>query len=244
VATEGGPNDDCRADSDAFYLYSFDEDGVLATDGVVAAEFAGADASLVESGQFADLDGDGYLDLVLPPAETDWSGASGQTQWIRNASRPSTHCAPREISPLRPQPGDAVEIQEVDPLIWVQANPGKFFPGGKVDPVYLIAYLMADVLELGTGSCTIRRRDGWWLVGSDEDWLGTPRVAVDDLFRRVVATPGRGEHSMRGEVLTTAFARSVWTALDGTRAAIKGDEPSAPVWGEGAGLRRLIVFAL
>ena len=135
-----------------------------------------------------------------------------------------------------------MNLQEVDPLTWVRANAGKFFPDGRVDPVYLVAYLMADVLELSVGDCTIRRRDGWWIVGSTVDWLEGAGFPPAELFRRVVATPGRGEHSMRGEVVVAAFALSVWTALGGSLTAVQGDEPPPGVWGNTKGLRRVIVY--
>ncbi|KAB2911107.1 MAG: hypothetical protein F9K40_01390 [Kofleriaceae bacterium] len=88
----------------------------------------------------------------------------------------------------------------VDALSWARANPERFFRGGRADSISLLAYLMADVLELGSGSCTILRVGSWWIIGSDRDWLQHPRYSASELFAHVVPAPEHGEHSMRGEV--------------------------------------------
>ncbi|MDC0741763.1 hypothetical protein [Polyangium mundeleinium] len=137
-----------------------------------------------------------------------------------------------------------MNLQPVDALPWVRARPQQFFPLGKLEPIYLLAYLMADVLELGRGSCTIRQRDGWWIIGSEIDWLHDARHSETELFERVVAAPQHGEHSMRGEVLLSAFARSVWIALDGRRVCIQGEEPPPGAWDQAVDLHRAIVFAM
>lgn len=137
-----------------------------------------------------------------------------------------------------------MDLQTVDALRWVRSRPLQFFPSGKPEPLHLLAYLMADVLELGGGSCTIRRAAGWWIIGSEVDWLRDERYSETELFARVVAAPQHGEHSMRGEILVAAFARCVWLALDEQRVCIRGAESPSPVWDQTAGLHRAIVFAM
>ena len=65
-----------------------------------------------------------------------------------------------------------------------------------------------------------------------------------ELFERVVPAPEHGEHSMRGEVLVSAFARSVWLTLNGQRVRIQGEEPPPSVWDQTMGLYRTIVFSM
>jgi hypothetical protein len=137
-----------------------------------------------------------------------------------------------------------MDLQTVDALQWVRARSQQFFPSGKPEPIYLLAYLMADVLELGRGSCMIRQKDGWWIIGSEIDWLCDAPCSEVELFERIVPAPQHGEHSMRGEILTSAFARSVWLTLDGQRVRIRGQEPPSLAWDHAAGLHRAIVFSM
>jgi hypothetical protein len=116
----------------------------------------------------------------------------------------------------------------VDPLAWVKRNQMRFFPGGQVDVIRLLAYVMSDVLELGRGECRIVQRDGWWFVTSDVDWLAQ-ELSVRDLFERVVPAPQHGEHSMRAEVLVNAFAQDVLVFSAGEATEIKGRGPEGPV---------------
>jgi hypothetical protein len=139
--------------------------------------------------------------------------------------------------------GDEMELATVDALKWLRSQPARFFPSGRPHPIHLLAFVMADVLELGGGSCTIRHQGEWWIVGSDVDWLDHS-VDVPQLFGRVIAAPQHGQHSMRAEVLVAAFATSVWTTLRGVRTRIQGDEPPASVWEEVAPYWRTIVFRL
>lgn len=132
----------------------------------------------------------------------------------------------------------------VDALQWVRSRPEMFFPLGRPTPVHLLAYLMADVLVLGGGSCTIRQQGGFWLIGSEVDWLRGAPCSEVEVFSRVVPAPQHGEHSMRGEVLVSAFAGSVWLTLDARRTRIQGDEPPSSVWDLAMGLRRTILFGM
>lgn len=116
-------------------------------------------------------------------------------------------------------------LQTVDPIAWLKASRERFFPGGKFDVTRLLAYVMADVLELGRGECRIVRRDSWWFVVSDSDWLAHDAISVSELFQRVVPAPAHGEHSMRAEVLLTAYADDVYTAMDTEELVIKGEAP-------------------
>ena len=140
-----------------------------------------------------------------------------------------------------------MSLQTVDPIEWVKRNQSLFFPGGKIDVIRLLAYVMGDVLELGGGEYRILHRDAWWLVGSDADWLAQPGVSVRALFERVVPAPGHGEHSMRAEVLLTAFAEDVFTVSGQEALQIKGQAPEPVVIESalrGGWSRRLIAFRL
>lgn len=138
-----------------------------------------------------------------------------------------------------------MELELVNALGWIRSRPERFFPGGIIDPVVLLTYLMSDVVRLGGGECTIRRSGDWWLIGSDVDWLVNASIPLVDLFARVVPAPKHGEHSMRGEVLVSAFATSTWIARSGSeRVCIRGDEPSDSVWSRAIDMHRVILFRI
>jgi hypothetical protein len=119
-------------------------------------------------------------------------------------------------------------LEVIDPLGWVKRNQMLFFPGGNVDVIRLLAYVMSDVLELGRGECRIVQRDGWWFVTSDIDWL-VHELPLRELFQRVVPAPQHGEHSMRAEVLVNAYADDVLAISGGQATEIKGHAPDGPL---------------
>jgi hypothetical protein len=119
-----------------------------------------------------------------------------------------------------------MNIQQVDGLKWVQSSEKQLFATGRANPVGLLAYIVADVLELGRGACHIEHRDSWWLVGSDVDWMTHASIPVQQLFERVVVAPEHGEHSLRAEVLLAAFARDLLAGTSaGERLVVKGTPP-------------------
>ncbi|WP_431050325.1 hypothetical protein [Roseateles sp. L2-2] len=137
-----------------------------------------------------------------------------------------------------------MDIVSVDPVDWVGSHPQKFFPTGKVEPIGLLAYLMADVIELGGGTCSMVRDGEWWLVGSDFDWLQHDRYSASELFRHVVPAPGHGEHSMRGEILLATFARNVSVSLGRDLLRVKGNAPPQKTVDRAKEFRRAIVFSM
>jgi hypothetical protein len=118
-----------------------------------------------------------------------------------------------------------MNLQTVDPIEWAKRSQNLFFPGGQIDVIRLLAYVMADVLELGRGECRIVQRDTWWLVLSNADWLAQAAVPTRELFDRVVPAAEHGEHSMRAEGLLSAFAADVFTMCDEEELQIKGQAP-------------------
>src|SRR5262245_48486171 len=118
-----------------------------------------------------------------------------------------------------------MDLQIVDGLAWVRERPEQFFPSGQPDAMWLVAYVMSDVLELGRGECRISSRAGWWWVASDADWMRHPVHSPQELFQRVVPAPGQGMHSLRSEVLLNAFASDVFIWSPGTSTRIKGEAP-------------------
>jgi hypothetical protein len=76
------------------------------------------------------------------------------------------------------------------------------------------------------------------------DWLRDAPCSEIELFERVVPAPQHGEHSMRGEIITPAFARSVWLTLNGQRVCIRGEQPPSLAWDHTAELHRTIVFSM
>jgi hypothetical protein len=140
-----------------------------------------------------------------------------------------------------------MNLQIVNPIEWVRRNQSLFFPAGQIDVIRLTAYVMSDVLELGGGECRIVKRDRWWFVVSDADWLAQAAVPVHELFESVIPAPAHGEHSMRAEVLLSAYAADIFTQSDEGALQIKGCAPE-PRLIEGAlhagWSRRVIAFRL
>lgn len=140
-----------------------------------------------------------------------------------------------------------MQTQQVDALDWVKRSEALFFPGGKIDAMRLLAYVVSDVLELGRGDCRIASREGWWLIASDADWLVHHEFAVRELFDRVVPAPQHGEHSLRAEILLQVFAADVFTSCTTEAQCIKGAHPPTAMIAEAlheGWTRRLLVFRL
>jgi hypothetical protein len=135
-------------------------------------------------------------------------------------------------------------IEQVDALAWVRARPTQFFGREVPDAIAILAYLLADVVGLGKGECIVRSTEGWWIVGSDTQWLSHPKLGVADLFQNVVPAPLHGEHSMRGEVLLGAFARDVAVVTSGEVTQVKGHPPSPSALRKAGGMAQAILFAL
>ncbi len=133
-----------------------------------------------------------------------------------------------------------------DALEFVRSKPEMFFPlDGKPSPLRVLPYLMSDVIELGGGTCTIRRSHDWWIIASDKDWFDAPyyKLSEVELFARIVPAPQHGPNSMRGEILVAGFFHSVWTTRDEQRTCIQGDAPPPAVWDDARGFARAIVFS-
>jgi hypothetical protein len=99
-----------------------------------------------------------------------------------------------------------------DGLSWVRAHPDMFFPHG-VSAADLAAGLVDEALILGATDIGVVRELGWHAVGADLDWFtaGQYQAGDDELFRRVLAFPERGQNSLRVEILVAAFADDVVT---------------------------------
>jgi hypothetical protein len=135
-------------------------------------------------------------------------------------------------------------VEIIDALEWVRSRPRQFFGRDRPDPVHLLAYLMADVVELGNGECLIRKSGRWWIIGSDFNWLANASCAIPELFRRVVPAPQHGEHSMRGEVLLGAFCSDISVIGTDGVTRVLGDEPEEATLLKVAGVRHAIMFRL
>lgn len=119
-----------------------------------------------------------------------------------------------------------MELRNINAIEWIRSRPNQFFASGKPDAVALLAYLMADVVMIGLGTCFIRRTSAdWWIIASDSDWLKNGKYSIQELFYHVVSEHSHGEHSMRGEVLLSAFAKSVSIISFGHLINIFGDVP-------------------
>jgi hypothetical protein len=136
------------------------------------------------------------------------------------------------------------DLKIVDALAWVRSSPARFFGRDAPYVLGLLPYLVADVLDLGPGECVVRRAEGWWLVGSDAEWLAHDKYSIPELFTHVVPAPAHGEHSMRGEVLLGAFAADVAVKSNDALLQIQGQAPPAEALKKTTGLIQAILFRL
>jgi hypothetical protein len=123
-----------------------------------------------------------------------------------------------------------MEIDRMDALEWLRQRPEQFFPAGRLHALGMLPYVVHDAVLLGNGACSVRKDGDWCVVSSDVDWLRHETYSLDHLFLNVVPAPAQGIHSMRSEVLLMAFARDIWTVLEGVRKHIKGDPPPSDMW--------------
>ena len=84
----------------------------------------------------------------------------------------------------------------------------------------------------------------WHVIGSNTNWLVHETYAVLDLFRHVVPAPAHGEHSMRGEILVSAFANDVAVVNGNEVLTIQGHAPPQPVLDATRGMKQALVFRL
>lgn len=112
-------------------------------------------------------------------------------------------------------------ISTVDPVALVRQQESRFFIAGRFDPAEMAAQVAAEALRCGASCVRIDRREQWWIVSADRDWLGEQDAL--QAFRRLVSYPEGGENSMRPEVLLTVFADDVVTVAHGETVAIKGE---------------------
>jgi hypothetical protein len=132
----------------------------------------------------------------------------------------------------------------VDPLKWVRSIPKQFFGRDRPEAVHLLAYVMADILELGKGQCLIKAVDNWHVIGSDVIWLVHEQYGVAELFNHVVPAPAHGEHSMRGEILVSAFASDVAVIDRAGILTIQGETPPGSVVQQAKEMTQALLFRL
>lgn len=135
-------------------------------------------------------------------------------------------------------------ITPLDAVQWVRSRPQQFFGDHDADALKLLCFLMADVIELGKGDCSIRRCGSWWIIGSDTDWFINLPCSIDETFQRVVPAPQHGEHSMRGEILVFAFAADISVVGPDGITWIVGAQLGDDVVRLTDGMKRAIVFRL
>lgn len=137
-----------------------------------------------------------------------------------------------------------VELSTVDALKWVRSQPTRFFNRPQPEPVALLAYIMADVVQLGRGECVIRSVADWYVIGSNASWLTHERYEAAELFRHIVPASEHGQHSMRGEVLVSAFAQDVAVIGPGGVLTVQGETPPKVVVDATSGMKQAIAFRL
>src|SRR5437899_792717 len=89
-----------------------------------------------------------------------------------------------------------------DPIGLIRKSPSTFVRSHPVSGAELAANIVGDVLLLTSGYVTAFRKDAWWVIASDVDWIGEKLgLSVEDVFSRILPFPQAGANSMHGEVL-------------------------------------------
>lgn len=118
-----------------------------------------------------------------------------------------------------------------DPLGVIRSKP-EMYVGSGDRGASLVASLLSDALSLGATETSCVRRDDWYVVSADVDWLTATcrfQFPVPELFRRIVPLPEFGANAMRAEALVAAFAEAVFIATPGAEELIAGRTPPAEV---------------
>jgi hypothetical protein len=88
--------------------------------------------------------------------------------------------------------------------------------------------LMSDLIAYGDLPATVERRDGWWLIGSEGDWLARPARDGRDYWNNLIPTPEVGAHGMRCEVVLRALCRGLMSATRDRSELLVGEASSVP----------------
>lgn len=87
----------------------------------------------------------------------------------------------------------------------------------------LTVNIINDALLLTDGKVSALRKNNWWIIGSEKDWIvKLSDLSLTEIFHKIIPFPEAGQNSMHGEVLLTAFAEDVVTISNETL-IIKGN---------------------
>jgi hypothetical protein len=109
------------------------------------------------------------------------------------------------------------DIQIIDDAVAVLRKRPDTYIGDLPWGPRLAAGMALDLVLLGALPMRADRRDDWWLVESDVDWLNTssgPRTDKDP-FKFIVPLHQYGQYAFRSEILLSAFADVVVTGSGG-----------------------------
>lgn len=127
-------------------------------------------------------------------------------------------------------------LKTVDSLEHVKANPKMYSGKAKLDGATIAELILGDARVLGASDARVIRIGDWWVVAAGKDWLNAPcqySVTPTDAFGRVVAFPESGINSVRHEILTAAFAKSVISISTSDRFVVSGQvEDADPIWAQ------------
>ncbi len=98
-------------------------------------------------------------------------------------------------------------------------------------------------------SVTILKKDDWWLVASEFDWIeNSGGYSIEEIFSRIIPFPEDGQNSVRGEILLKAFAQDVFTESTSNSTVIKDRiSQKIRIWldtQKNSSLKRIIAFRM
>jgi hypothetical protein len=144
----------------------------------------------------------------------------------------------------------ADDLQRIDPLEHMRANPEMYTGCAAPNPAAIAGDIALDSLVLGAIDTRVFRFNDWWIISADVDWLNAVcqcSASPIETFNRVLAFPESAVNSTRHEILATAFAHCVVSLSRTDRFVVSGVvADDDPVWGymQGENVMRSVAFRM
>lgn len=122
----------------------------------------------------------------------------------------------------------ADDLQQIDPVEYVRANPEMFSSTGVPNPATIANDIALDALVLGARNVRVFRFSDWWVVCADVDWLRIPcqcSAPPRETFTRLLGFPELAVNSHRHEIVATAYAHAVVSHSTTDSFVVSGDVP-------------------
>jgi hypothetical protein len=132
-----------------------------------------------------------------------------------------------------------------DATEYIRKHIDLFFRSGTANALECATCLASDAFILGATETRILRRNDWWLVAANCDWLSHETLEPATLFARMIPFPQAGPNSIRSEILVGTFALEIALYTETNRTVIRGPASAGlelTGLGGGKGIERAVGF--